>query len=1004
MPMLDRYLTTLARLSRATLDSMITLETSDGPTDLVDGRGSLMTLIRVNGLMRYAGDADYAAMLDQNAANLAPLFHHAGHALQVFFRYDPDMTSAELIRLQRPARQAAAATGLAVDDILDERTKMLAPRLALESCYIALWSTPALLSTVARKLSERRRQNIRWPAPDAQNPSIAATELRPLHHSAREAVTQLLHDLAIKHEVLEVHDALRAIRLELYPHLPSDNFSACLPGDPTPRRAPSTDTALSELLWPPLRTQLATIGAERTGTTAITIGDRQYAAVDMTIAPRRPTTFPKLLAALQVGKTPFRASFLLEGGSPAALRLKQATARIMALTNGTSRLVADALAAHGTDALQETWCRFKVSAATWAPRDQPDTLVKRQAELVHALEGWGECGAAGDAGDPLEAVMSSALGLHHISTATDGLFPLRDVLTMLPLQRPASPWDEGSAVFLTPDGRPFPLKLGASNQKTWINTFTGTPGRGKSMLASSTNIALALSGGSAKLPYIAIIDIGPTSKGTIDLIRERLPPHRRHEALHVQLQMTPEYAVNIFDLPLGLRTPLPDHRALLEQVLLDLVTSPGQQPHDRMSALVQLVIDELYALYTDATARARPKPYHGGISDPVDTALRQHAISLPADPIWWEVVDALFEAGDHHAAGLAQRYAVPTLNDAPMAARSARITQLAENTTLPGSSESLIDAFIFGITAAATAYPNLAATTVFDIGPETRICAIDLNAVTKDGGPNQQRQASIMYTLAMHVTTRHWWLDETAAEIAPPRYEQYYRSRVIELKQLLKHLLADEYRRCAPGSGFHRALDHMSREGRKWNVILSIATQLWSDLSQVLRTTATNVFLCGADGVETELKAMEPDLRLSATAKHVFRQHLNGPRPGIGAPFLLRISTDTGAYEHWLFSVLGATEIWAVTTTAVPDVALRTIVTGRLGSEAALTALATLYPGGSAKQDYEARIARAGEAGHHGDGASNDVIKDMAARIVAHAESALEQQLRAALNPPRATR
>src|SRR5690606_18854325 len=105
---------------------------------------------------------------------------------------------------------------------------------------------------------------------------------------------------------------------------------------------------------------------------------------------------------------------------------------------------------------------------------------------------------------------------------------LADVITMLPITRPASIWNTGAFLLRTPDGKLWPCQPGSSLQTTWIDLIYARPGSGKSVLSNSLNLALCLSAGIQRLPHIAIIDIGPSSSGLISLLREALPIGQRH--------------------------------------------------------------------------------------------------------------------------------------------------------------------------------------------------------------------------------------------------------------------------------------------------------------------------------------------------------------------------------------------------------------------------------------------------------------------------------------------
>src|SRR3546814_13792554 len=69
-------------------------------------------------------------------------------------------------------------------------------------------------------------------------------------------------------------------------------------------------------------------------------------------------------------------------------------------------------------------------------------------------------------------------------------------------------------------------------------------GAGKSVLMNTADLALCMAparaGAEPKLPRIAKLDIGFSASGLISLLRESLPPHRRHEALYKKLRQSEE--------------------------------------------------------------------------------------------------------------------------------------------------------------------------------------------------------------------------------------------------------------------------------------------------------------------------------------------------------------------------------------------------------------------------------------------------------------------------------
>ena len=147
-----------------------------------------------------------------------------------------------------------------------------------------------------------------------------------------------------------------------------------------------------------------------------------------------------------------------------------------------------------------------------------------------------------------------------------------------------------------------------------------------------------------------------------------------------------------------------------------------------------------------------------GIEPLVDDILDEIGFVLDEQTTWWEVTDALFLAGFHHEAMLAQRYAMPLLADAAAICRTPVIEDLYGKIKAP-TGEPLIQAFGRMISSAVREYPILSRVTEFDIG-DARIVSLDLDEVAKSGGDAADRQTAVMYMLARYVLARHYYLTE----------------------------------------------------------------------------------------------------------------------------------------------------------------------------------------------------------------------------------------------------
>ena len=351
--------------------------------------------------------------------------------------------------------------------------------------------------------------------------------------------------------------------------------------------------------------------------------------------------------------------------------------------------------------------------------------------MQQIAEGWGETAFTPLTGDPLESFAASVPGFCCGATAEPALAPLAEALRLLPVSRPA-PLGAMSGtrvpgaghLFRSPDGKPLPLAADEGGDYGFELIY-GLPGQGKSVLMNALGLAFALQEGQAKLPLSAVIDIGPSSSGLVSLVREALPPARRHEAGWFPLRMTMEHAINPCDTQLGCRTPLPAERAFLTNLLGLMVTPVGDAGvPDGMRELIGPALTGAYALRSDRVPGGEPHAYTPGRDEDVDAAIAAAGLQLPERPLWWDVVDLLFQAGHPEAAAQAQRYAVPVLSDLLASVREPAVQGLVGDARYGSGGETVTQAFIRILTALSGDWPVMFAPTAFDVGG-ARLAAID---------------------------------------------------------------------------------------------------------------------------------------------------------------------------------------------------------------------------------------------------------------------------------------
>lgn len=975
MSFFEKLLAPFQTALRQSVESFIRLETMDDEHTLAAQDGSLISYMRIDGSRQIIGEEEYRFLVDASTVKIGSKFDRQGQALQVYFVRDPARIKSNLERLVKPSRNTAANTDLDVEDLLDEKIKNLSTILTHEECYFVLWTRPSSMtkSEIQRTAKEKQEQNKKWiNAGYGQNPLAGLEPLRTRHKSFVSSMQAALNELGMRAELLESHEALRAIRSNLFPNKISDEWRASLPGDPIAPRAPMSRTDMSDIIWPPLRSQISSADAQVVDGSVVRIGDMLWAGADMTLGPMEASPFPMLLNRLYDAKVPYRISFMIESGGAYGTQFKSFIATIMSVTNALNRQIKYSLENLQVLARSEPVVRLRVSFATWGHKDEYDLVRDRLSTLIQSVESWGYAQVSEVSGDPLDCVMASAMGIHCAGTAPVAIAPMREVMKLLPWQRPSSPFNTGSILLRTPDGKVWPYQTGSNLTTTWFDLIFAQPGAGKSVLMNALNLGTVLSPGLSKLPYVAVIDIGPSSSGLISLIKEALPENRQHEAAYYRLQMSREYAINPFDTQLGCRFPLIDERSYLVELIILLCTPPGhEKPYDGIQQLAGLVVDEMYRWRDDKSANAEPRPYLPRLDARIDEALVKHGIHLPADPYWWDVVDRMFDIGEYHIANLAQRHAVPSLSDAITASRRPQIRTLLEETSVGFSTESVINAFERMITSAIREYPILSSVTQFEIS-DARICSLDLMDVSPQGDDTADRQTSIMYMLARYALVRSWWMGMESLASIPEKYRHYHEMRLQDVAETPKRLCYDEFHRTSKSSSVRAQVIRDVREGRKRGVQIVLASQLLDDFDKDMVDLATGVWVLGTAVSDKAVDEIRDRFGLSDTARNVIRYRLTGPRAG-GAPALLILGTNEGRYEQHLINTMGPIELWAVSTSA-EDVAIRNRLYGRIGAGRARQMLASTFPGGSARNEIKRRIMMRAQGGGEARGAATSAV------------------------------
>lgn len=933
------------------------LESAEDKYNLVARDGSLVSLIKIEGVNYLVGPDEFDRIHKELTASLQTALRRTGHGVQMFFKHDKENIEKHLKNILSPAIATAERLNLDLKDLFNERINFLKNYCHIEEMYLVLWTmissmSPPQAEQAMKNRAEKFKENKIPLMINAQNFLNIIPEMKENHNSFVNLVVNNLNEVGITCKLLDIHSACHAIRYNIDPEFTDDNWQPYLPGDQIPvRETKNFQGTVSDILWPSLYKQLIPRDIIVKDLRSAQIGDRIYGSVFIELFPKELSAFVVLLRRLSDYDLPWRISFWLESDGLKSLSLKSTVATILSFASENNKLINKSIEylkylSNNTD---EAIIKLKVTATTWANFKEESLLKKRVSELAKAIQSWGYTETSEISGDPAASILSSALGITNDSVATASVAPLSNATYMFPLTRPASPWEYGAILFRSNDGKPWPYQPGSSLQNTWIDIIYARPGSGKSILSNTINLALCLSSALTRLPRIAIIDIGPSSSGLISLLQEALPKDQQYLVAYHRLRMVKEMSINPFDTQLGCRYPSAQERAFLVNFLTLLATPVGDsKPYDGITDMAGLIVNEMYKKFADGN---NPNLYTTNLDLTIDHKLQELNFNPDPHTTWWEVTDFLFKKNEVHLAGISQRYAMPLLADAASICRNSNIEDLYGKIITP-TGETIINAFGRMISSAIREYPILSSITNFDLG-EARVVSLDLDEVAKSGGEAADRQTSVMYMLARYILARNYYLIEDHVKEMPTLYQEHHTKRIKEIRDDPKRIVFDEFHRTSKAKAVREQVLLDMREGRKWKVQVALLSQSIEDFDPVMIEFATAIFIMDAGPKQAIDKSVEI-FGLSETAKIALERKVHGPRID-GSTFIAQFATKNGNNTQLITNTIGPMELWAFSTTA-EDVKIRNSLYQLIGASNARIMLAKAFPNGTATKEIEKRL------------------------------------------------
>ena len=951
------------------------LATADGESTLFADDGSMVSVLEVRGSMEMIGPEDFDLACRSLSQTLAARFASGGHVIQVVAKRDPaDAHSSARSSIEYMGK-TAHNLGLDLDGVITDWADSVSAFAAGEHVWLVAWTRPAVMIPAVRKAARKemaRRVRASNVPKGAQTIETRLMDLYNDHLGFIEAIRTTMLMAAgsaqggILVDLMDCKSALRMIRSEIDGDMTSDGWEPLIPGVSRPpmRLADPWENAenAAPMSYPPLGEQLFPRDILELSQTAVLCGGRIHAPISMRMGPREPKSFQVLYNALVKTELPWRISFLIGSANQTVIGMRSTMASLLRY-NGDNRLLLAAveeMKAYQRDGGVPVF--MSVVADTWVAGyknlgEGVREAGKRATTIAAAFQSWGGAEMSPmTGGDPLLGLCASIPALLPTSPAQWMCAPIHDAISMLPLFRPASPWRAGIPM-RSLDGKLLPYQPMSAQQTSWIDLGYAPMGFGKSVFLNTFDLAFILAPGIEEMPYLTKLDIGPSSKGLIDLLVAALPAEKRYLAVYRRLRMTPEYSINPLDTPLGCRLPLPSHITFLTNFVTLLCTPlDSDAPPDGVENLANSAVRAVFRNYAD---NGVPKRYHPDTDPEIAQAVHEHGMPIDTKTTWWEVVDFLFGCGEDHMAIRAQRYAVPTLMDLAAIVKSPEVSQLYQQSST-ASGEPLIRYFERSIIEAAQRFPILLQPTTFDLG-DARIVALDLDEVAPRNSPAADRQTGVMYMLARHVGASRFFVMPADVALMPEAYRKYHAARIQAIRELPKRLAMDEVHRITQTTSSSAVVDQVvadivtaGREARKWNLAIGLYSQSASDFPKRLTELASSVFVLGGGMRRDILKQDVEQFGMNPMAES-YIQNITKPDHR-GSTMVVMHSTDRGRMHQPLKMSLGKQMVWAFSTTA-EDTALRSRLYDRVGVRRALELLSARFGASAAKELASRRLA-----------------------------------------------
>ncbi|HBP1166033.1 TPA: hypothetical protein L5S55_005296 [Pseudomonas aeruginosa] len=941
------------------------IATAHNKNVLALNNGSLLSVIRIHGYMgQYTRHQfhelrhEWARFAQTNANDKSA----SGFDLFWSYEYDPEGMEDYTLAAKQQQIIAAARRGMRIADICEEDAKIYGQSCARETQLLMVVTHVDSLPKADRKRAysaavEDRKTQVK--AIGSARRGIGLRALDAIHEQQVNKVLTFLESAKFGYDAdrLDSYASLWAMRHSLIPSTTSKAWKAKLrPADmrlrPTDevteysRKNTTKDKAAPDwtaLMPPRISDQLVPDHVFDLGSYVV-VQDRIYAPLYVTELATDPEPIDIVLRMFYQRRLPVRIVFSLQSNHAQANYWNRLFAGVFSFMSTSNRQISTADNAQkayveGNGALYG----YGISVTTWSKVEQffdketgrqliSTAEIQRRAHDVETLlQQWGGQQLSSVFGCSVEAAFSASPGYMMPPQAPLAPQVEYDVLTQLPLMRPATLWRPENAIWTrTEDGVLMPFQPMSSRQSSMIQIIMGGMGFGKSNWIAEHINYFATSPEFKEMPYIRGMDFGASSSGVIDMIRSSLAEGQKHEAMFEYFSNNGDMVKCLGDTRLQCRYPLADHKNFLVNFFLivcgdELIESAGLQ---NILTLLDVGINRAYERRDPRIADSDVPVYRESIAAPeVRECIEKHGLQLDEDSNYWEVVDALIEVGLREgdqsamrAAKIAQRDCSPLLRDFIVGITEME-PQFKDVPTINGV--SFVKAVTAAIANANRLFPCFAGKTNIDIS-ESRVCVFDMSRVFgRDTGPGADWRRSAFFAAAMRLLTEDLFisLNETGQELTLSQSEMgitdatlAWHLRYLERQDQIKKVFwADEIHRIGVIKGAFNLLDSMTFEARKYVVGLLLGTQMPHMFPENVLSLATSILIFGANQSSKIAENMQKLFDLTDDERQIV-ESITKPNAMKGAEVFAIHRVDKRVQRLKLHFVIGGIKRWAYAT------------------------------------------------------------------------------------------